>query len=223
MGGIILSLWSYINGTVTVSPMGRTQVEKRYILDTVLEHLPVVTGSEGDMDVYVLQKRGYNKWSNCDEFGQFTNNLIDDYGDRSRERGWLRIQDEYILVVNGALRDRMFDQAYREFLKWLCRLAKRVDVSDVLVEVKGCNQSAFKSALIRNDELDSEKSCKTTYGQMFEYPTWNNKDGEVNWCEYLLWNREKYSSYPMMLTYKYFEDKENDEEVERRMKYERSN
>lgn len=31
----------------------------------------------------------------------------------------------------------------------------------------------------------------------------------------------KDSNYPMMLVYKYFNDKENDEEVERRMKYER--
>ena len=56
-----MSWWSYINGTITVAPMGRTQAEKRYILDTVLEHLPRVSGgSEGDMNVYVIQKNGYN-------------------------------------------------------------------------------------------------------------------------------------------------------------------
>ena len=46
-----MSSWTYINGTVTVCPMGRTQPEKRYILETVLNHLPRVTGSGGDMDV----------------------------------------------------------------------------------------------------------------------------------------------------------------------------
>ena len=51
-----MSSWTYINGTVTVHPMGRTQPEKRYILETVLNHLPRVTGSEGDMDVYIIQK-----------------------------------------------------------------------------------------------------------------------------------------------------------------------
>lgn len=50
-----MSYWTYVNGTVIVSPMGRTQAEKRYILDTVLSHLPRVTGSEGDMNVYVIQ------------------------------------------------------------------------------------------------------------------------------------------------------------------------
>ena len=51
-----MSYWTYINGTVTVSPIGRTQAEKRYVLDTVLSHLPVVTGSERDMNVYIIQK-----------------------------------------------------------------------------------------------------------------------------------------------------------------------
>lgn len=51
-----MSYWTYINGTITVSPMGRTQPEKRYILETVLNHLPRVTGSEGDMNVYHSEK-----------------------------------------------------------------------------------------------------------------------------------------------------------------------
>lgn len=53
-----MSYWTYINGTITVCPMGRTQPEKRYILETVLNHLPRVTGSEGDIDVYIIQKNG---------------------------------------------------------------------------------------------------------------------------------------------------------------------
>lgn len=51
-----MSSWTYITGTITVSPIGRTQAEKRYILDTVLAHLPIVSGSERDMNVYVIQK-----------------------------------------------------------------------------------------------------------------------------------------------------------------------
>lgn len=42
-----MSWWTYINGSIVVYPMGRTQPEKKYILDTVLAHLPLVTGSEG--------------------------------------------------------------------------------------------------------------------------------------------------------------------------------
>lgn len=213
-----MSFWTYVHGTVTVHPMGRTQAEKRYILDTVLNHLPIVSGSEKDMNVYVIQKNGYNSSSSCDEFGEVTNNLINSYGAKSRSTGWLQTQDEYILVVDGALRDREFEQTYREFIKWLCRLAKRISVEDVLVEVKGYG----KSTLIRNTNIQRKKySWRKVFDDMFEDPSWCSKDEfeEPNWCEYLLWDRAKNSDYPMLLGYKYFADKENDEEVERRIKY----
>lgn len=170
-----MSWWTYVNGTITVSPMGRTQAEKRYILDTVLEHLPLVTGSEKDMNVYIIQKNGHNSSSSCDEFGYSTNNLTDSYGDKSRRHGWLRTQDEYILVINGSFRDRMFDQTLQEFNKWLCRLAKRISVEDVLVEIKGYDENI----LIRN--------TNDVYEKMFEDPSWSNEKSE-NWCEYLMWD-----------------------------------
>ena len=214
-----MSWWTYINGTITVSPMGRTQAEKRYILDTVLDHLPIVSGSERDMEVYVIQKRGYNSSSSCDEFGQITNNLTDHCGYKTRKRGWLQTQDEYVLFVNGELRDREFKETYREFQKWLCRLAKRVGIVDVLVEIKDFNHNE----IIRNYHLN--QIYDSTYGQMFETPTWSKTDKEntePNWCEYLMWDQAKNSMYPMKLGYKYFKDEENDQEVERRLAYERS-
>lgn len=44
-------------------------------------------------------------------------NLVDRYGNRTRSRGMLRTQDEYILVVDAALRDREYNQTYKEFTK----------------------------------------------------------------------------------------------------------
>ena len=214
-----MSSWTYVHGTVTVSPMGRTQAEKRYILDTVLEHLPLVTGSEKDMNVYVIQKNGFNSLSSCDEFGEVTNNLVDSYGDKNRKSGWLRTQDKYILVVDGSFRDRVFDQTFREFMKWICRLGKRVDIEDVLVEVKeGCG----KSTIIRNTNVQNNKySWKRVFDGLFEDPSWYDENNEPNWCEFMMWDRAKNSGYPMMLEYKYYADEENDKEVERRLKYKR--
>lgn len=213
-----MSFWTYVHGTVTVHPMGRTQAEKRYILDTVLEHLPLVTGSEGCMDVYVIQKNGHNSSSSCDEFGQVTNNLVDIHGDKDRNGGWLRIQDEYILVVDGSLRDRMFDQTFREFMKWICRLGKRINIEDVLVEIKEYG----KSTIIKNRNVQCSKhSYKKVFDGLFESPSWCNEDNEPNWCEFMMWDRAKNSSYPMTLQYKYYNDEENDKEVERRLRYER--
>ena len=212
-----MSYWTYVRGTVVVSPMGRTQAEKRYILETVLDHLPFVTGSEGDMDVYIIQKNGYNTSSSHTEFGMWG-------GYRNWKTLSTEVQREYILVVDGSLRDRQFEQTYREFQKWLCRLAKRVDVEDVLVEIKGYD----KKALVRNPEVKPRYKSKwfygTTYGQMHEEPTWvQNRKGDgtggPNWCEYLMWDRAKNSDYPMGLMYKYYADEENDTEWERRQKW----
>ena len=211
-----MSYWTYITGTITVSPIGRTQAQKRYILDTVLAHLPIVSGSEKDMDVYVIQKNGHNSSCSCDEFGERTNNLTDWYGNKTRSRGMLRTQDEYILVVDAALRDTEFNQTYREVIKWLVRLGKRVMIDHILVRISGYD-TVIKDRSVQNEKY----SWQNVFNNLFENPSWMNDDGEVNWCEYMLYPRAKDSDYPMMLAYKYFNDKENDKEVERRMKYER--
>ena len=126
------------------------------------------------------------------------------------------MQDEYILVVDGSFRDREFDQTFREFMKWICRLGKRVDIEDVLVEVKGYD----KSIVIRNYNIQGKKySYHKVFDGLFEDPSWCNDTGEPNWCEFMMYDRAKNSDYPMLLAYKYFADEENDEEVERRMKY----
>lgn len=164
-----MSFWTYVHGTITVCPMGRTQAEKRYILETVLEHLPIVSGSEEDMNIYIIQKNGYNSLSSVDEFGESTNNLKDSYG----RKGWLETQNEYILVADGALRDRMFEDTFLEFQKWLCRLAKRIGVENIQVKIKGYEKEVFIT--------DSRP-----YENMFEDASWVNKNSE-NWCEYLMW------------------------------------
>ena len=213
-----MSYWTYITGTITVSPIGRTQAQKRYILDTVLAHLPIVSGSERDMNVYVIQKNGHNSSSSCDEFGERTNNLTDWHGNKTRSRGWLYTQDEYILVVDDALRDREFNQTYREFIKWLVRLGKRVMIENILIKISGYDKfTIIKDYCVKNEKY----SWQNVFNNLFENPSWMNDDGEVNWCEYMLYPRAKDSDYPMMLAYKYFNDKENDKEVEKRMKYER--
>lgn len=170
-----MSCWTYINGVITVAPMGRTQAEKRYILETVLDHLPIVTGMERDMDVYVIQKNGESSISSCDEFGYTTNNLISRDGFKSRNGGWLKCQDEYILVVNGNLRNRDFHRTFKEFNKWLCRLSKRVIVKNIMVDV----DSDFEGFFFKNE---------VPYRQMFETPSWVDENS-YNWCEYLMWER----------------------------------
>ncbi len=206
-----MSWWTYINGTITVEPMGRTQAEKRYILETVLNHLPIVTGSERDMEVHIVQKDGDNEGCSCDEYGDRTNNLVNRYDGHDYRTGWLRMQREYMLVITASLRDRHFEETFKEFNKWLNRLAKRVSILDVLVRVHD-----YEKEYLFNDKCD----VRSPYYQMEEYPSWSKaSDGEPCWAEHLMWDRAKGSSYPIMLAYKYFEDPENDAEAQRRINY----
>lgn len=206
-----MSYWTYITGVITVSPMGRTQPEKRYILDTVLAHLPAVTGSEQNMRVHVVQKSGTNASSSCNEFSEplwFRKDADCD--------GWMRTQDEYFLVLEGELRDRMYEETFKELNKWLNRLAKRVGIDDILVRLDGCSAKDGNQKTWLFDDAEA-------YGNMKEWPSWCEKEsgGEPAWAEYLMWDRAKGMDYPMMLAYKYYNDPENDAEVERRMAYDR--
>lgn len=210
-----MSLWTYIRGMITVEPMGRTQAEKRYILDTVLEHLPRVTGSEKDMHIHVIQRAGHDMSCSSDEFGMHTNNLIGylgDYDSRTR-RGSLQIQTQYFLVLEADLRDRVFEETKKEFLKWLVRLAKRVYVSDVFAE-------------IHSDYPEREWVIRDhwNFGDLCEAPSWSLDDKELsdpnytgpNWCEFMMWDYGHESDMPMLLLHKYFKDEVNDAEVEHR-------
>lgn len=201
-----MSYWTYIRGVIDVEPMGRTQPEKRYILDTILEHLPEVTGSERNMHVDVIQKDGYNCSRNCNEFGEWIPR-------RNNETS-----DTYHIIINGDLRDRIFEETLRELNKWLNRLAKRTNVSDICIKLTGYKEKSYdykSTTLVISDP--------EPYKQMEELPSWcEESHGEPAWAEYLMWESAKNSLYPMKLAYKYYCDPDNDAEIERRMAYNNS-
>lgn len=201
-----MSFWTHITGTVVVSPVGRTQHEKRYVLETVLDHMPNVTGSEGDMHVHIIQRAGYDCSSSCDEFMENTDKGISVFSKRRSRNGWFDAQSEYILVLEADLRDRIFNETFKELQKWLCRLAKRVMVQRVLVSI--CGEDG-KSMVINEDK---------GYNGIYEC---EYRNGEENWCDYLLWKRAKGSRWPLELLHKYYDDPEIDEEYNRRVEYER--
>lgn len=169
-----MSLWTYVSGIVEVEPWGCTQSEKRYILETTLAHLPKVTGSEKNMNIHIVQRVGYSGSANFNEFLEFIPG--EDF----------ETQDRYYLVLEGRLRDRAYEQTLHELTKFLNRLAKRVQVSDILVKLKG-----------RLDGNQIVISDPTPYVDMFEC--------DSPWCEYLFWERDKSGDtyYPEKLIQKY--------------------
>ena len=128
-----MSAWTYINGIVTVAPPGHGQRAMDFILGEVIDHLPRVTGSEGDMHVEIVRRPGYDGSCNHDEFGMPSN-----IGNDPDYRHWFREQGSYDLLLSAALRDRVKDETLREFVKWMNRLASRVHVEDMLVRVCDC-------------------------------------------------------------------------------------
>lgn len=170
-----MSNWTHINGIITVTPFGRTQHEKRYILETILDHLPQITGSEGNVNIHVIQKAGYDHSRSHDELDVLSKHSTvrnkDDYFNL------IQLQDEYILVLEGDFRDREFNETMHEFNKFMNRLAKRLMVMQILVEITDeTNKYTFNDA--------------EPYYWMYEDPSWCNKDSKPAWWEYLAWVEE---------------------------------
>ena len=209
-----MSFWTYITGTVEVDVPGRTQPEIQYIIDSVLDHLPRVTGSEGDMEIRCAPRKGHNCSSSVDEYGMQTNNLRTYYGGKGRD-GRLETQSAYVITISASLRDRMFDETEREFMKWLTRLAKRVWVTNVLVRLEGWTHEDYKRVIIDRPE--------GMYAAM-ESPSWSWKrheydPDEVWWCEHLMWERAPGYDVPLTFAEKYGFDDELTKESRRRRKW----
>ena len=100
-----MSSWTYVNGIIDVSPRGRTVYEQRYVLETVLSHLPKVYGSEGNMSFEIIQNTTTNSFGYVyyNEFSEFISEGIED------KDAW------FSLRVFGALRDTVFDNTLKGF------------------------------------------------------------------------------------------------------------
>ena len=165
--------YTYIHGTINVIVMGRTQEEKEYILKTIINHLPIVSGADGNMNVYLIKAE-----SNDD--GLMSHNEFfqkDNHGKR-------KLQSRYIIVVDGQLSDREFQTTLKEFSKWMCRLANRCSVIDVSVKVWDDYDKCYVFTNCHNQYSDLEET-------MISY----NNNGNPTWCEYLMWKNSEGNYY----------------------------
>ena len=88
-------------------------------------------------------------------------------------------------------------------MKWLVRLGKRVMIDNILVKISGYD----KSTILIDYRVQNEKySYQNVFLNLFEDTSWMKDDGEVNWCEYMLYPRGNDYDYTMMLVYNYFND-----------------
>ena len=72
-----MSCWTYVTGVIEVDTCARSDAEAMYLAQTVVNHLPRITGSERSVEFHLSQPNGYCSSSNVDEFDQ-PSNLYDD-------------------------------------------------------------------------------------------------------------------------------------------------
>lgn len=208
-----MSRWTHIHGIIEVSPFGHTQAEKTYVLETILEHQPRVTGSEEDMSVRYMIKPGYNHWSSHDELGVYYG--YPSYRKYDKEAG--EGQDSYLVILDADLRDRTYRSTFKELINWLCRLSKRVMVDDILIKIID---------EYGEEHIISESGYGGCFHEMFESPfrysdKWEKIHGrKLNRFRYLCWEMDPYSGLPLSMLSDDYEDPEVDEELARRKEFE---
>lgn len=182
-----MSFWTHVFGTIYVEPIGYSEHARDFVLHTVLDHLPPVTGSERDVYVDVIKDPLIRFSSSSDEFGQ-----------EPREDGRHEMFDQsvgYFLVLHGSLRDRMFDKTVSEFDEWLKTLARRVRIKEILVRVSDDMEQSRQYADAGEyydmfEEPSYEREGFATMTAIRRCPNWRydfmpDLSGVGNWCETL--------------------------------------
>ena len=155
-----MSQWTYVNGVIKVDTMSRSSAETLYLVQTVVNHLPVISGSERNVQYYINLENGYNTSSNVDEFDKFSN-----LGNGWTGKRLFEWQTNTLITMYGALRDRTFEETLRETTKTLARLSSRLLVDECVVSVRSYRDSF-----------------------VFNNPEWMKNAYMSDWCEKFLWS-----------------------------------
>lgn len=170
-----MSMWVYVHGLLRVSVSGRTQKEKEYLLDSVLRHLPTITGSEGPCCVHYIQGCT-SSWSDShDEFDN-KSNLVP-------SRGY-QYTDDYLVVLDGYLRDRYVERTVKEVSRFLNRLSSRLFVCYCYVEVAGDTCTNIQTPCVFNNTKWMKSNYVSGKNNWTYALTWHwvkDKNGEYTW------------------------------------------
>jgi len=124
-----MSKWTYVRGMIKVDTYADSDAAAMFMAQTVVNHLPRITGSESDAQLYCIRPNGHTGSSNVDEFNQSSNLYTDSYF-KSFET-----QPAVIIVLDGSLRDRTFNETLQETTAMLTRLSSRLHIEACVVSV----------------------------------------------------------------------------------------
>ena len=149
-----MSSWTYVHGMVELDVMASTSAEAIFKAQTIVDHLPRITGSEGPAKWAVVPVTSWaNVHSGIDELRHRSNlGKRSSWSDYEFER-----QTRVMLVLQGDLRDRYFEETLYETTKCLSRLAARVRVNHCLVRVSHWGRTyVFSDPSWVVDQYDSD-------------------------------------------------------------------
>lgn len=121
-----MSRWTYVYGMIAVDTFSRSDAETLYITHTVVNHLPIVDGSEGGLHYYINLYDGLKDFANFDEFGRHTN--IKDVCE------W---QTKAVITITGSLRDMGIHETTKQVVRMLSRLSSRLWVRCCILSITG--------------------------------------------------------------------------------------
>ena len=178
-----MSYWTHVFGTIKVEPLGYSDHAREFVLKTLLDHMPEVSGSEGPMRIEVAKSQYQTLFSTSDEFGQ----------EAKGRRSFFGQTAAFFITVYGNLRDRMFDQTKGEFDTWLEELARRTRVREIMVRVTSdCgDEQNYLDAAPYYDMFCVPSYKRDDFGRMSDIrrcPDWRydfmpDFSGVGNWCE----------------------------------------
>ena len=122
-----MSRWTKVSGVINVETFGKTTFHSLSIVDSVLAHLPKIEGSEGPAAVFVNQERKPNYYSSHNELYELARNF--------------EATTTAIITLTGSLRDVSAKEMYRQIIKWLNRLSRRICVETVTISVSDRDNS----------------------------------------------------------------------------------
>lgn len=166
-----MSSWTYVHGMAEIDVSAGTNAEAIFKAQTIVSHLPRITGSEGPARWTVVPITDWANWSSQRDELDHRSNL----GVRQRWGSYdFETQTRVLLMLSGDLRDRYFGQTLYETTKCLARLASRTVVRHCLVRVSHWDQ---------------------TY--IFSDPAWIVEQGYSDWAEGLVnWKAIPGYGYP---------------------------
>lgn len=146
-----MSRWTDVIGAVRVSAYEETTEACEYVIKNCLNHLPKIDGSERPVSFWVTSEPAHSTFCNCDEFYQHSN----------LGTGWdssFDVQTNFIITLSGSLRDRVFETTYKDVIKWLNRLSKRLQIRYLCIRVSEEDHTAVITSSEWRENFEYETS-----------------------------------------------------------------